>query len=148
MERKMKKVKIITIILAIVLVTLVAFGGVYIRTQNRMENKVKDYAFGREIEGGRVVEIKVVNDEESETAAENLTAENYEIVKRTVEQRLKNLGAQDYTISINSIEAFEDGSYRFNITAYCFGNQNEKLENQYTVTATKEMNNISIKDIV
>ena len=39
----MKKVKIITIILAIVLVSLVAFGGVYIQTQNRMEDKVKTH---------------------------------------------------------------------------------------------------------
>ena len=41
---KMKKVKITTIILAIILVTLVAFGGVYIKTQNRMEDKVKEAA--------------------------------------------------------------------------------------------------------
>ena len=47
MKAKMKKVKITTIILAIILVTLVAFGGIYIKTQNRMENKVKDYSFGR-----------------------------------------------------------------------------------------------------
>ena len=35
----MKKVKITTIILAIILVSLVAFGGVYMKTQNRMEDK-------------------------------------------------------------------------------------------------------------
>ena len=49
MVTKMKKIKITTIILAIILVTLVAFGGVYIKTQNRMENKVKDYDFARKI---------------------------------------------------------------------------------------------------
>lgn len=76
----------------------------------------------------------------------NLAKENIGIYLNR--NRFNNLTDADYTISINSIEAFEDGSYRFNITAYCFGNQNEKLENQYTVTATKEMNNISIKDIV
>ena len=59
MVTKMKKVKIITIVLAIILVTLVAFGGVYIKTQNRMENKVKDYDFARDLKGGRVVELKV-----------------------------------------------------------------------------------------
>lgn len=104
----MKRVKIITIVLAIILVTLVAFGGVYIKTQNRMENKVKYYDFGREIQGGRVVELKVVtgDDEDSEANSENLTVENYETVKKTIEKRLKNLGAQDYMISLNK----EDGT--------------------------------------
>lgn len=96
----MKKVKIITIILAIILVTLVAFGGVYIKTQNRMENKVKDYDFGRELNGGRIVELTVVS--EDEINKENLTVENYEIVKNTIEERLNNLGSSDYTISLNN----------------------------------------------
>lgn len=106
----MKKVKIITIILAIILVTLVAFGGVYVKTQNRMENKVKDYTFGREIAGGRVIELKVATgeDEESKQNPEILTTENYEIVKKTIEKRLEYLGAQDYTISLNK----EDGTIR------------------------------------
>ena len=82
----MKKVKIITIVLAIILVTLVAFGGIYIKTQNRMENKVKDYDFGRELKGGRVVELKVATGDDSKNNTENLTAENYEIVKKTIEQ--------------------------------------------------------------
>lgn len=102
----MKKVKIITIVLAIILVTLVAFGGIYIKTQNRMENKVKDYDFGRELKGGRVVELKVATGDDSKNNTENLTVENYEIVKKTIEKRLKNLGAQDYTISLNK----EDGT--------------------------------------
>lgn len=106
MVTKMKKVKIITIILAIILVTLVAFGGVYIKTQNRMENKVKDYDFGRDLKGGRVVGLKVANGDDSKTNPEDLTVENYETVKKTIEKRLNNLGAQDYTISLNK----EDGT--------------------------------------
>lgn len=104
----MRKVKIITIILAIILVTLVAFGGVYIKTQNRMENKVKDYSLGRELQGGRVIEMQVVTGDEETTNTENLTLENYEIVKKTIEQRLKNFGATDYTVSLNN----EDGTIR------------------------------------
>lgn len=106
MVTKMKKLKIITIVLAIILVTLVAFGGVYIKTQNRMENKVKDYDFGRDLNGGRVVELKLSTSDDSKNNAEDLTVENYETVKKTIEKRLKNLGAQDYTISLNK----EDGT--------------------------------------
>ena len=55
----MKKVKILTIVLAIILVTLIAFGGIYLPTQNRMENKVKDYELGRELDSQRVIELKI-----------------------------------------------------------------------------------------
>lgn len=100
----MKKVKITTIILAIILIVLVAFGGVYIKTQNRMEDKVKEYSFGRELKGERLVELKVSDGStEGKTAPseEDLTVENYETVKKTIEKRLKSLKAQDYTISLN-----------------------------------------------
>jgi len=107
----MKKVKIITIILAIVLVSLAAFGGVYIQTQNRMEDKVKEYSLGRELNGERVVEIKVTDgstEGKTKPSDEELTVENYETVKKTVENRLKDLGAQDYTISLDK----ENGTIR------------------------------------
>ena len=114
----MKKVKITTIILAIISISLVAFGGVYIKTQNRIEDKVKEYSFGRELDGERVIELKVSDgtsdtssDESTEKSTmnpEDLTVENYEIVKNTIEKRLKNLKAEDYTISLNK----EDGTIR------------------------------------
>ena len=100
----MKKVKITTIILAIILIVLVAFGGVYIKTQNRMEDKVKEYSLGRELKGERLIELKVSDGStEGKTAPseEEKTVENYETVKKTIEKRLKSLKAQDYTISLN-----------------------------------------------
>lgn len=115
----MKKVKITTIILAIILVSLVAFAGVCVKTQNRMENKVKGYQLGRELSGERLVEIKpsetVSNgtDENGdeirvEQNQELFTLENYETVKKTIEKRLNNLGVEDYTISLNK----ENGTIR------------------------------------
>ena len=59
----MRKVKIITIILAILLLSLIAFGGIYIQTQNRMENKVRGYQLGRELDSQRVVELKVAEED-------------------------------------------------------------------------------------
>ena len=100
----MKNVKITTIILAIILIVLVAFGGVYIKTQNRMEDKVKEYSLGRELKGERLIELKVSDGStEGKTAPseEEKTVENYETVKKTIEKRLKSLKAQDYTISLN-----------------------------------------------
>ena len=41
----MKKVKILTIIMTIILISMVGLVGIYMQTQNRMENKVKDYTY-------------------------------------------------------------------------------------------------------
>jgi len=126
----MKKVKILTIVLAIILVTLIAFGGIYLPTQNRMENKVKDYELGRELDSQRVIELKIKenstdnseensseettdsgNTEETEkseetTSTENestenkLTAKDYENAKKIMEKRLQALGAQDDNVDM------------------------------------------------
>ena len=138
----MKKVKIITIILAIILVSLISFVGIYMQTQNRMENKVKDYQLGSELEGRRVIELKI-SDTKTETdesgnettvareqSPEILTEENYEIVKNTIEKRLKNLGAQDYIISLNK----EDGKIKIELEE----NENTDLL-AYYLTASGEV---------
>ena len=146
----MRKVKILTIVLAIVLVTLVAFGGVYIKTQNRMENKVKDYSLGRAIEGARIAEIKVAqSDEDSgEQNTELLTEENYKIVKKTIENRLNKLNIEDYTISLNKqdgtirVEFPEDentDSYVYYLTAQAKVQIEEKAEETETDTNTENV---------
>lgn len=137
----MKNIKITTIILAIILITLVAFFGVYLKTQNRMENKVKDYLLGRELEGGREVELEVANEsnsgeegEEKKQDTSKLTPENYEIVKKTIEKRLDNLRAEDYTISLNK----ETGAIRVELA------ENDNTDSfAYYLTASNE---ISLKE--
>ena len=54
----MKKVKMLTIVFAIILVTIVAVLGIYIPKQNRMENIVKEYSYGMDLKGGRVITLK------------------------------------------------------------------------------------------
>lgn len=137
----MKKVKIITIVLAIILVTLIAFGGIYIQNQNRMENKVKNYDLSRELEGGRVIEIQISDgisedetekeegEEKKEQNPENFTEENYEIVKNTIEKRLDSTGAQDYTISLNK----ENGIIRIELAE----NQNTDSHAYYLTASGK-----------
>lgn len=55
----MKKVKILTIILAIILISAIAFLGVYSQVQNRMENRVKSYDYAMDLKGVREVRLKV-----------------------------------------------------------------------------------------
>ena len=54
----MKKVKTLTIILIIILLTTIAVLGIYIPKQNKMENIVKDYTYGMDLKGARVVTLK------------------------------------------------------------------------------------------
>ena len=160
----MKKVKILTIVLAIILVTLIAFGGIYLPTQNRMENKVKDYELGRELDSQRVIELKIKenstdnseensseettdsgNTEETEkseetTSTENestenkLTEKDYENAKKIMEKRLQALGAQDYTISLDK----ENGTVRVELAE----NDNVGMYIYYLYASQK----ITIKD--
>lgn len=55
----MKKIKILTIILAVILISMIAFFGIYSPVQNRMENKVKNYAYTMDLKGARTVVLKV-----------------------------------------------------------------------------------------
>ena len=87
----MKKVKMLTIVFAIILVTIVAVLGIYIPKQNRMENIVKEYSYGMDLKGGRVITLKpdtsnktVIKDSEGKQvenatslSGEELTAKGY-----------------------------------------------------------------------
>ena len=109
----MKKVKILTIILAIILISAIAFLGVYSQVQNRMENKVKSYDYAMDLKGVREVRLKVSSenktiikdkDGKEETPynpEETLTLENYEKSKEVIEKRLKELKVEDYDIKLN-----------------------------------------------
>lgn len=126
----MKKIKILTATLLIILVTMVAFFGVYGQVQNRMENKVKDYSYAMDLVGSRVVRLKVntsqnevikdkdgnIIEEATEEEIEQngyqkeevpvnnqdlLNEENYKISRDIIEKRLKKIGVQNYIIKLN-----------------------------------------------
>ena len=80
----MRKIKILTITLIIVLITMVAFFGIYTHVQNRMENQVRNYSYAMDLDGSRTIRLKVsdenkttVKDAEGNEVAdsENLTDE-------------------------------------------------------------------------
>lgn len=92
----MKKVKKITIILAIILLSLVSFAGIYIQKHGLVENIIKDYDFGMNIEGYREVRMEVSKDQE-------VTSDKVERVKKILEKRLKELGTEDYLIKVDYV---------------------------------------------
>lgn len=94
----MKKVKLLTIILAIVLISIVGFIGVFEETPNRIENKVRDYELSSNLKGKRVVLLNVAQDENNPV---EYTESDYKTVKKTIENRLKYYKASDYTVALN-----------------------------------------------
>lgn len=90
----MKKVKKITIVLAIVLICLVSFVGVYIKEQNRMENIIRNYNLGMNLSGYREVRLTLEDGQE-------LTKEKVQQTKKILEVRLEKLGAKDYILRTN-----------------------------------------------
>lgn len=134
MKRKnkniMKTVKILTIILAIILVTMISFFGIYKQNKNQISNTVKNYSYAMDINGTRTIKLKVnseteevikdsqgniieeatdeeieqngyIKEEVANNSQEILTEENYKKSKEIIEKRLKNKGIQNYTISLN-----------------------------------------------
>lgn len=134
MKEKQKRngngIKILTIILVIILISMVGFIGIYTQKQNRMENIMKGYDLAMDLKGGRIVAIKPVEDiktiikdsegniieeeltdeeiaekgyttEEVNNNADMLTKENFEKTKDLLEKRLQQMGLQNYIIKVN-----------------------------------------------
>ena len=119
-----KGLKIALIILLVILLTLVSFGGLYIQKKNLMSNLLKDFKLGMDLNGGRVVTIevdktvntiyydkdgKVVTEEAKDGTKEEvpvnkdetLTKENYLQTKKIIEKRLSDFGVSEYIIRQN-----------------------------------------------
>lgn len=139
---EMKKVKIATIILTVILISLISFAGVYVQKQNRMENQVKEYKLGMHLSGYRQVRIEPV---ESSSDAE-ITDEEVNKTKEILQTRLEKLGAEEYLIRASKesivIELKEDDK-----TDYLVSNVTEQGKFEIKDSTTKEvlMTNDDIK---
>ena len=161
---KGKKLKLITEILAIVVICLVSFVGIYTKNTNKMENQVKNYDLSKDLKGYRELVFKVSDATEvldssgkvvgntdnytdstiesnSYQKSENkinddadLTEENYEKAKTIIEKRLKSLKVQDYNLSLNK----ENGNIYLQIP--------ENSETDHTVSNILQVANFEIKD--
>lgn len=124
----MKKIRMITKILAIILLCLISFVGIYTQEKNQIKNQVKDYSLGMDLKGGRVLNMNVsdktetvyyntegkqIADPTSNTsiskdsytsATENvnkdgvINTDNIEKAKKILEKRLKLYGAEEYNV--------------------------------------------------
>lgn len=161
---KERKLKLITEILAIIVICLISFVGIYTKNANIMENQVKDYDLSKDLKGYRELVFKVSDatevldsngkvvgntdeygDSSIETnsyqksenkinASEDLTKENYEKAKSIIEKRLKSLNVEDYNLSLDE----ENGNIYLQIP--------ENSDTDHTVSNILQVAKFEIKD--
>ena len=105
----MKKLKILTVLLTVVLVTMVAFFGVYVFTQNRMENKVKDYSYMMDLKGGRNIILSV--DSSNKTTVKDSEGKEVEDADNLTDEEMKEKGYIKEEMPYNSEEALNIENY-------------------------------------
>ena len=123
-----RKLGLTLIVLVIILLSLISFGGVFVQNKSLVENKLPEYLLAGDLKGYRRVELKVsdeisktirydeqgqvISDEDTETKVakteeikvnsdEILTKENFRISKNIIEKRLKAMNVQNYIIRQN-----------------------------------------------
>lgn len=116
-----EKLKVTLVILVIILISLVSFGGIFVQKTNFVKNIIPDYQLGMDLKGGRMIGLSIdastntiIYDENGNVVTEEgenttkkeepvnpedmLTVEKYKESKKTIEKRLKDMGVVDYTI--------------------------------------------------
>lgn len=106
----MKKIKILTLVLAIVLVTMVAFIGIYVTIQNRMENKVKDYSYMMDLNGGRNIILEVDNG--NKTNIKDSEGKEVKDTENLSDEELKEKGYIKEETPYNSEDSLNINNYK------------------------------------
>lgn len=94
--RKTKPLIILAYVIIILLISLVSFGGIYVKDKNKMSNVIRDYILGTDLGASRNIVIKV--DEENEDL---LTEENYAKARDIVVSRLKYMKLDYYEMKFD-----------------------------------------------
>ena len=129
---KGKLLKNITKILAILVICLVSFIGIYVQKSNKMHNIVKSYEYTKELQGYRQVILEISDATEVQSSIgkvigntdeftddnisknnytktetkvnkdEDINIDNYKKTKALLEKRLKVMKVDDYNISLDN----------------------------------------------
>ena len=106
----MKKIKLLTITLAIILVTAVAFFGVYIPVQNRMEDKVEGYSYAMDLKGGR--NIRLIVDTSNKTEVKDSEGNEVEDADNLTDEEITQNGYTKEEVPTNSQDVLTYDNYK------------------------------------
>ena len=99
----MKKIKILTFILVVILITAIAFLGVYTHVQNRMENQVKDYSYAMDLSGARYIRLSVSG--ENKTVIKDAQGNEVQNADTLTDEQISEKGYTKEEIPYNSEDA-------------------------------------------
>ena len=106
----MKKIKILTILLAIILISVIAFLGVYTQVQNRMENQIKDYSYAMDLKGTRTIRLKV--NKSNKTTIKDENGKEVEDSSSLTEEQIKEKGYTKEETPYNPEEILTTENYK------------------------------------
>ena len=106
----MKKIKLLTMTLAIILVTAVAFFGVYIPVQNRMEDKVEGYSYAMDLKGGR--NIRLIVDTSNKTEVKDSEGNEVEDADNLTDEEITQNGYTKEEVPTNSQDVLTYDNYK------------------------------------
>lgn len=106
----MRKVKILTITLLIILITMIAFFGIYVQVQNRMEDKVKDYSYAMDLDGSRTIRLKV--SDQNKTIIKDADGNEVEDSENLTDEEITEKGYTKEEIPYNSEEVKTIENYK------------------------------------
>lgn len=138
----MKKVKTLTIVLIIVLLTAIAVLGIYIPKQNRMENIVKDYTYSMDLKGGRVIALKA--DASNKTIIKDKDGKEIADAESLSEEELNEKGYVKEEVPYNSSEVLNENNYKKSKEIIEKRLQNLGLQN-YEIRLNEQNGDIMVK---
>lgn len=106
----MKKIKITTIILLIILVVMVSFFGIYTKVQNRMENKVKEYSLDMDLKGARYIKLSV--NKENKDVVKDADGNEVESSESLTDEEIQEKGYKKESVAINKDEDMNEENYK------------------------------------
>lgn len=117
--KKNSGLKLAILIIAIVLISLISFVGIYKLERGTMKNIMPDYLVGKELNGTRLITFKVDDSNKEDTSTstdensdentestpvnskEVLTEENYELAKNIIKNRLNQFNIINYDLRLD-----------------------------------------------
>lgn len=96
--KTLKRIEIIAVLLFVTVIIFTSFFGIYKKEDFRTVNLIKKYDLGMQLTDVR--ELKMIPDTEK-NEEEKLIMENYELAKKILKNRLKDMNVGEYKILLN-----------------------------------------------
>ena len=144
-----KKLNIVLIVLIIVLISVVSFGGIFYQSKNQMVNAIPKFTLGTDLTGYRKISLEVDSDNEENTE-ELKNYDNFVKSANIIKRRLKSTGVEDYTVRCNESTGQIDITIPENEqTEYILADITQKGKFEITDSSNKEvlMNNDDIRNV-